>query len=187
MLHIIKPVVIGLPHVDLGTRNVLALGVQNTSFDQHPLAFSVKADVGPHGRSGASGTWNGPSTVLSEAPQGLRLLIASTSIDTPSTSDSKINSCRQSSHLWPVSVRNMIACNHSSCVGSTSFTAACIYDDNRNRIAIIQIQRPFLADRIVSAMDEHLAIISALEARNVEDAVAAIRQHLVNTLRWWGV
>ncbi len=65
--------------------------------------------------------------------------------------------------------------------------AARIYDDNRNRIAIIQIQRPFLADRIVSAMDEHLAIISALEARNAEDAVAAIRQHLVNTLRWWGV
>ena len=62
-----------------------------------------------------------------------------------------------------------------------------IYDDNRNRIAIIQNQRPFLADRIVSAMEEHLAIISALEARDAEAAVAAIRQHLAHTLRWWGV
>lgn len=62
-----------------------------------------------------------------------------------------------------------------------------IYDDNRNRIAIIQNQRPFLADRIVSAMEEHLAIITALEQRDAEGAVTAIRRHLAHTLRWWGV
>jgi DNA-binding GntR family transcriptional regulator len=62
-----------------------------------------------------------------------------------------------------------------------------IYDDNRNRVAIIQNQRPFLADRIVSAMEEHLTIITALEQRDAEAAVAAIRQHLAHTLRWWGV
>lgn len=65
--------------------------------------------------------------------------------------------------------------------------AARIYDDNRNRIAIIQNQRPFLPDRIASAMDEHLAIITALEQRDADGAVEAIRHHLVNTLRWWGV
>jgi DNA-binding GntR family transcriptional regulator len=62
-----------------------------------------------------------------------------------------------------------------------------IYDDNRNRIAIIQNQRPFLADRIVSAMEEHLAIITALENRDADAAVGAIGDHLTNTLRWWGV
>lgn len=65
--------------------------------------------------------------------------------------------------------------------------AARLYDDNRNRIAIIQNQRAFLPDRIVSAMDEHLAIIEALERRDADRAVAAIRHHLANTLRWWGV
>ncbi len=65
--------------------------------------------------------------------------------------------------------------------------AASLYADNRHRIAIIQNTRPFLADRIVSAMEEHLAIIAAIEARDAEAAAAAIRVHLAATLRWWGV
>ena len=51
--------------------------------DDHVLALVVEADIGAHRSSGASATWNGPSTVLSEAPEGFRLLIASTSIETP--------------------------------------------------------------------------------------------------------
>lgn len=62
-----------------------------------------------------------------------------------------------------------------------------LYDENRNRIAVIQNSRPFLADRIVSAMTEHLAIIAAIEARDTAAAHAAIRAHLHQTLRWWGV
>lgn len=61
------------------------------------------------------------------------------------------------------------------------------YDANRMRIAIIQNARPFLQDRIVSAMEEHLAIIDALEIRDVEAAVHAIRYHCEQTQRWWGV
>jgi DNA-binding GntR family transcriptional regulator len=61
------------------------------------------------------------------------------------------------------------------------------YRVNRDRIAIIQNTRPFLPDRIVSAMEEHLAIIDALERRDADAAVAAIRFHFANTLRWWGV
>ncbi|MCK8464433.1 GntR family transcriptional regulator [Aliiroseovarius sp. S1339] len=61
------------------------------------------------------------------------------------------------------------------------------YDANRMRIAIIQNARPFLQDRIVSAMEEHLAIIQALESCDVEGAVYAIRHHCEQTLRWWGV
>jgi DNA-binding GntR family transcriptional regulator len=62
-----------------------------------------------------------------------------------------------------------------------------LYRVNRDRIAIIQNTRPFLPDRIVSAMEEHLAIIAALERRDADAAVAAIRHHFRNTLRWWGV
>jgi hypothetical protein len=80
--------------------------------------------LAPIGSSGASSKWNGPRTVDSEAPDGLRLLIASTNIETPVTSLSKMNSCRQSSLIWPVLVRNMIASNHSSWVGSISLMAA---------------------------------------------------------------
>lgn len=62
-----------------------------------------------------------------------------------------------------------------------------LYAENSDRIAIIQNTRPFLPDRIVSAMEEHLQIIAALEERDEDRAIAAIRHHLRNTLRWWGV
>lgn len=65
--------------------------------------------------------------------------------------------------------------------------AGQLYADNRHRVAVIQNTRPFLADRIVSAMEEHLAIIAAIEARDPEAAAEAIRTHLAATLRWWGV
>lgn len=64
---------------------------------------------------------------------------------------------------------------------------AAAYAANRMRISIIQNARPFLQDRIVSAMEEHLAIIDALEHRDVEAATRALRFHYGKTLRWWGV
>ena len=65
--------------------------------------------------------------------------------------------------------------------------AAEAYRVNRDRIAVIQNTRPFLPDRIVPAMREHLAIIEALERRDAEAAVAAIAEHYRMTLRWWGI
>ncbi len=62
-----------------------------------------------------------------------------------------------------------------------------LYGENRNRVAVIQNIRPYLADRIISSMDEHLAIITALEQRDTQAAVEAVRNHLLHTLRWWGV
>ncbi|MFP7675454.1 GntR family transcriptional regulator [Marivita sp. S0852] len=61
------------------------------------------------------------------------------------------------------------------------------YDVNRVRIAIIQNIRPFLKDRIASAMQEHLAIIDALGRCDVDATELAIRYHYDQTLRWWGV
>jgi DNA-binding GntR family transcriptional regulator len=65
--------------------------------------------------------------------------------------------------------------------------AAAAYRVNRDRIAVIQNTRPFLPDRIVPAMQEHLAIIEALERRDAEEVVAAIGAHYRATLRWWGI
>lgn len=70
-------------------------------------------------------------------------------------------------------------------LGNSLLTTA--YGANRMRIAIIQNARPFLQDRILSAMDEHLAIIDALESQDAEAATGAIRYHYRQTLRWWGV
>lgn len=61
------------------------------------------------------------------------------------------------------------------------------YAVNRIRIAIIQNSRPFVRNRILPAMDEHLAIIDALQDRDAERAVHAIGLHFDNTLEWWGV
>lgn len=61
------------------------------------------------------------------------------------------------------------------------------YDANRMRIAIIQNARPFLQDRILSAMDEHLAIIDGLISCDDDVAVRAIGYHCDQTQRWWGV
>ena len=71
--------------------------------------------------------------------------------------------------------------------GIGSQLAARLYAENRDRIAVIQNSRPFLSTRIVSAMSEHLEIIAALEARDIGAAQHAIRYHLHNTLRWWGI
>jgi DNA-binding GntR family transcriptional regulator len=65
--------------------------------------------------------------------------------------------------------------------------AAEAYAINRDKIAVIQNTRPFVADRVISAMEEHLVIIDALAARDAEAAAQAIRHHYRTTLRWWGV
>lgn len=61
------------------------------------------------------------------------------------------------------------------------------YEANRNRITVIQNVRAFLPDRVIPAMEEHLAIIDAIESGDAETAVAQIRHHLRLTLRWWGI
>lgn len=71
--------------------------------------------------------------------------------------------------------------------GLDSPLAAAAYAVNRDRIAVIQNTRPFLPDRIVPAMREHLAIIDALERRDADAAVAGIAEHYRTTLRWWGI
>lgn len=61
------------------------------------------------------------------------------------------------------------------------------YRVNRDRIAVIQNTRPFVPDRIVPAMREHLAIMDALANGDADAAVAALAEHYRMTLRWWGI
>lgn len=61
------------------------------------------------------------------------------------------------------------------------------YQENRDRIAVIQNSRPFLQERIISAMEEHLEIIAAMETGDLTRVLSGIDYHLAQTLRWWGV
>jgi DNA-binding GntR family transcriptional regulator len=84
-------------------------------------------------------------------------------------------------------VRTDLSLHDALAAGLDNPLAAEAYRINRNRIAVIQNTRPFLPDRIVPAMREHLAIIDALDRRDDEAAVASIADHCRTTLRWWGI
>ena len=107
LLDVVEAVVVGLPDVDLRARQRLAVRGRDPAGDQArgPLPSAMSS---PSSRRGDSTTWNGPSTVDSVAPTGCRLLMVSTSMETPSTSESRMNSCRLSSHMCPVRVRKSI-------------------------------------------------------------------------------
>ena len=65
----------------------------------HGVPVPTRSMLSPSWRTGDSTTWNGPRTVDSVATPNFLLEIVSVSIDSPSTSDSRMNSWRSSSHL----------------------------------------------------------------------------------------
>ncbi|XOT95027.1 FCD domain-containing protein, partial [Alcaligenes pakistanensis] len=65
-------------------------------------------------------------------------------------------------------------------------SAITIYEENCDRINVLQHSRRPLPERIVPAMKEHLQILDTLQAGNPEAAMHAVRHHLAQTLRWWG-
>lgn len=62
-----------------------------------------------------------------------------------------------------------------------------IYGLNKEKIRVMQNSRPFLPDRIIPAMEEHLRIIDTILAGSAEEAASAVHDHYRNTLRWWGI
>src|SRR5205823_4896686 len=88
-------------------------------------ARSRCAMLPPIGMSGAPSRWKGPNTVDSVAPSGFWWSSRSTTIETPSVSENRMNSWRLSLHILPASVRISIAWNHSASVSFTSLTKAC--------------------------------------------------------------
>src|SRR5262245_10078640 len=68
---------------------------------------------------------NGPNTVGSVAPGGVRSPSPTVSIDRPRTSASRTNSCRVAPELCPVRVRKSIPAKYSCSVSPTSRANAC--------------------------------------------------------------
>lgn len=66
-------------------------------------------------------------------------------------------------------------------------SALAIYEENCDRINVMQHSRRPLPERIVPAMEEHLLILDRLENKDAEAAMQAVRDHLKQTLRWWGI
>ena len=94
---------------------------------------------------------------------------------------------RASTELSPMAIATDLSLHDLLAEGLQSGLARRVYAENRDRIAIVQNSRPFLPDRIALAMSEHLAIIDAVEQLDAEKACQAVRHHLQQTLRWWGV
>ena len=90
LLHVVEPVVVGLPDVDKGAPHRVASNVEHATADDHRLAFAVEADVGARGITRRLRHVEWPRMVFSVAPLGRRWLMASTNIDTPRMSDSRI-------------------------------------------------------------------------------------------------
>jgi len=59
-----------------------------------------------------------------------------------------------------------------------------IYRVNSDRIRLIQAKRGYVADRLLSAMHEHIAILDAGVAKGPEGATAAMDHHLAESRRW---
>lgn len=87
----------------------------------------------------------------------------------------------------PEAIRIDLSLHDFLAAGLANSRLLAAYDANRLRIAVIQNVRPFLQDRIASAMEEHLDIIDALERRDPGAACRAIMHHCAQTMRWWGV
>lgn len=89
--------------------------------------------------------------------------------------------------LPPRAIRVDLALHDFLAAGLENARLEADYDTNRMRIAIIQNARPFVQDRIASAMEEHLAIMEAMARADAEATVEAIRFHCERTMQWWGV
>jgi hypothetical protein len=69
--------------------------------------------------------WNSPNSAASVAPGGFAWFSAIVNIDSPSVSDSRMNSWRVSLHGWPVALRKAMPACHSASVRRTSRAKSC--------------------------------------------------------------
>src|SRR3954463_1168415 len=95
------------------------------TYTSSPFIVQPSRRSPPYSNSFAPCAKNGPSTVGSVAPGTDLWLSATTIIDRPRMSESRMNSWRLSSHFWPTDVRNLMPSNHSSSVRCTSRAKAC--------------------------------------------------------------
>ena len=83
--------------------------------------------LSPSANSGAFSRKKGPSRLVSvpAASRPSASCITLTSRDRPSTSESRMNSCRKGVQAWPTAVRKAMPASHSSGVSSTSRAKSC--------------------------------------------------------------
>ena len=79
----------------------------------------------PYSSSGEPSMWNGPSTVAGVARGSSRWFIWTTSIDSPTTSEVRMNSSRFSLLICPARFSHWIAAIHSASVSRTSRAKSC--------------------------------------------------------------
>ena len=126
VLDVVEAVLVGLPDLDPRAGDGLAVDAHDAAVHQARLAAArPSAMSSPLAKAGEPSTKNGPNTVDSVASGGRRWLSPTTSIDSPSTSESRMNSWRLSSVMWPVRVRKSIPANHSSSVSCDLGANAC--------------------------------------------------------------
>jgi DNA-binding GntR family transcriptional regulator len=58
-----------------------------------------------------------------------------------------------------------------------------VYRINHDKIRLIRLNSRFTFERVLPGIDEHLAIIARLKARDAEGVVAALERHLAVSLR----
>ena len=126
VLDVVEADRVGPPDLDPGARDGLAVGAGDHALHPARLPYRPVRHVAAdrdlrraldeerpeHGR-------------LGRVPVGLVVDRRSVCIETPSTSDNRMNSCRRSSVMWPHRVRNRMAVSHSSVVSRVSRTNAC--------------------------------------------------------------
>src|SRR6267143_1402973 len=160
------------------SRCALAMGLPSTDSTRpltqtsSPFIVAPTRRSAPYSYSFAPCAKNGPSTVASVAPGAVLWFSATTIIESPSTSESRMNSWRLSSHFWPTAVMNLMPSNHSSSVRCTSranacrcFTAAVMI--SLKRLSLVSFSRATTAAVSVSSLNWRMELLLGVRGPSV--------------------
>ena len=111
--------------------------------------------------------------------------MASTSMENPITSESRMNSCRLSSHFWPVAVRNWMASNHSASVSSTSRAKPCRWRISAAKTCARRGVRAFVAS-LTSAIAACYSLTFGIIAANRKLPVKRLTAHATGVVKQEG-
>src|SRR6266850_609605 len=160
------------------SRCALAMGLPSTDSTRpltqtsSPFIVAPSRRSAPYSYSFAPCAKNGPSTVASVAPGAVLWFSATTIIESPSTSESRMHSWRLSSHFWPTAVMNLMPSNHSSSVRCTSRANACrcltaAVMISRKRLSFVSFSRATTAAVSVSSLNWRMELLLDVRSASV--------------------
>ena len=123
-LHVVEAVLVGLPDVDLGAGDRLAIGDATCASTSAARRVRRPRCRRPSQARRVVDVERPEHRGLGRARRGLWFMRDGEHRQ-PSVSDSRMNSCRLSSHFWPVAVRKRMPCIHSASVSRTSRAKSC--------------------------------------------------------------